>query len=310
MKIEITKPEANEKASWIVSHLHNKQRGHLRQVEILKFLTLWKYATIKQLELLTAEKDRNIYKHLNRLEKLELINREKYYTFNIVSITRRGIELIAELTGIKPELLITKENYKKQISFLEHQLMLRTFAIRLFSKDLQIPLPFPIYLKVLYRTFKGKEKIVNKIHRADFILLKKEQENINLIGFEYENRYKKRDQLAKKFKSMKDSLSKFYEGYFILAKDTNTFARIKRMLFEESKKSYEILKLFNATNLSTENPLIIQEIKETNEEIKKVINQLHNAFSSYDNLSEIPILKKKIVLPTQTKKSPSQSIDI
>jgi len=310
MKIEISKPETNEKASWILSHIDNKQRGHLRQVEILKFLTLWKYTTIKQLELLTAEKDRNIYKHLSRLEKLELINREKYYTFNIVSITRRGIELIAELTGIRPELLITKENYKKQISFLEHQLMLRTFAIRLFSKDLQIPLPFPIYLKVLYKTFKGKDNIVNKTHRADFILLKKEQENINLIGFEYENRYKKKDQLAKKFKSMKDSLSKFYEGYFILAKDTNTFARIKRTLFEESKKSYELLKLFNATNLSTENPLVIQELKETNEEFKKVINQLYNAFSNYDNLSEIPILKKKIASPTQTKKSPSQNLDI
>ena len=310
MKIEITKPETNEKASWILSQTDNRQKGHLRQVEILKFLTLWKYATIKQLELLTAEKDRNIYKHLNKLEKLELINREKYYIFNIVSITKRGIELIAELTGIKPELLITKENYKKQISFLEHQLILRTFAIRLFSKDFQIPLPFPIYLKALYKTFKGKEKTVSKIHKADFVILKQEQGNINLIGLEYENSYKKKDQLAKKFKSMKDSLGKFYEGYFILAKDTNTFTRIKRTLFEESKKSYEILKLFRATNLSIDNPLAIGEMQETNGEVKKVVNQLYNAFSNYDNLSEIPILKKKIALPTQTTKSPSQSVDI
>ena len=97
---------------------------------------------------------------------------------------------------------------------------------------------------------------------------------------------------------MKDSLGKFYEGYFILAKDTNTFARTKRTLFEESKKNYEILKLFNATNLSTENPLTIEELKEASEEVKKIINQLYNAFLSYDNLSEIPILKKKIALPT------------
>jgi len=297
MKIEITKPEENKKALWILSHLHNKQRGHLRQVEILKFLTLWKYATIKQLELLTAEKDRNIYKHLNRLEKLELIKREKYYTFNIVSITRRAIELIAELTNIRPELLITKENYKKQISFLEHQLMIRTFAIRLYNVELQIILPFSIYLKALYRAFKGNEKVVSKTHRADFLILKKEQD-INIIGFEYENSYKKRDQIVKKINSMKASLGKFYEGYFITTKNANIYERTKRTFFEESKKNYEILKLYKATNLSTNDLLTIEEPAQANEEIKKVARQLHQVFTNYDNLSEIPILKKKIASPT------------
>ena len=310
MRIEITKPEENPKALWILSHLHNKQRGHLRQVEILKFLTLWKYATIKQLELLTAEKDRNIYKHLNRLEKLELIKREKYYTFNIVSITRRAIELIAELTNLKPDLLITKENYKKQISFLEHQLMLRTFAIRLYNAEQQIILPFSIYLKALYRAFKGNEKAVSKTHRADFIILKKEPENINIIGFEYENSYKKRDQIVKKINSMKASLGKFYEGYFITTKNANIYERTKRTFFEESKKNYEIVKLYRATNLSTNDLLTIEELRQANKEVKNVAKQLHQAFTNYDKLSEIPILKKKIVLPTQTTKSPSQSLDI
>jgi hypothetical protein len=309
MRIEITKPEENKKALWIVSHKHNKQRGHLRQVEILKFLTLWKYATIKQLELLTAEKDRNIYKHLSKLEKLELIKREKYYTFSIVSITRTGIELIAELTGIKPELLITKENYKKQISFLEHQLMLRGFAIRLYAKNKQIIIPFSVYLKALYRMFKGNEKVVSKIHRADFVILKKEQENINLIGFEYENSYKKRDQLVKKFKSMKENLE-FYEGYFITTKNANIYERTRRTLFEESKKSYEISKLYKATNLSTNDLLTIEKSTQVNEQVKNVAIELYKAFSKYDELSEIPLLKKKIAFPTQTTKSPSESIDI
>lgn len=310
MKIEISKPEENEKALWILSHAHNKQKGHLRQVEILKFLTLWKYATVRQLELLTAEKDRNIYKHLSRLEKLELIKRERYYTFNIVSITKRGIELIAELTDIKPELLITKENYKKQINFLEHQLIVRGFVIRLYAKNRQIIIPFSIYLKALYRAFRGKERIVSKTHKADFVILKQEGRDINIIGFEYENSYKKRDQLIKKFKSMKESLGKFYEGYFITTKNANIYERVKRTLFEESKKSYDISKLLKATNLSTNDLLFINEPFQANEEVKKVINELYRVFTSYDELSEVPILKKKIFLPAQTTKNHSESIDI
>ena len=294
MKIEISKPEENEKALWILSHAHNKQKGHLRQVEILKFLTLWKYATVRQLELLTAEKDRNIYKHLSRLEKLELIKRERYYTFNIVSITKRGIELIAELTNIKPELLITKENYKKQISFLEHQLILRGFAIRLYAKNRQIIIPFSIYLKALYKAFKGKERIVSKTHKADFVILKQEEGNINIIGFEYENSYKKRDQLVKKFKSMRQSLGSFYEGYFITTKNANIYEKVKRTLLEESKKSYDNTKLLKATNLSTDNLIFIDELLQVNEGIKNIANELYKAFTRYDELSEIPILKKKL----------------
>lgn len=277
-------------------------KGHRRQVEILKFLGLFKYSLIEHLEFLTGTKNRNIYKNINKLEKLEYIQKDIHSSYRIVSITEKALELLAIKNNIQIEILKTKEKFKKELSFLEHELEIRKLAIRLISEN-QIVLPISIFLKFLHRNGIDRKQI-NKVHRADLILLKydKEYEDIFIIGVEFENKFKKREQYKRKFQSMDKSLGHFYNGYFIVAKSKVILERIKENLEEYSKKDRNARLFRLATNLSNNNFLDVEQLIEIKEETKEAVNQMYKTFKNYYEIEEIKELKRKLYKKKGKKK--------
>ncbi len=234
----------------LLDNFEYREKGRVRQRLILWFLMQFKYATQKQLGKLINDQHRNIGKILRKLEERQYIKTSKYFSLKIISITPRGLEEIAEELA---EDLASKENYNKQLGFLEHQLYLRSLAISHHSND-QIIINGNIYRKLIYKFVKENygegytKKLFKDYHRADLTLIKNYNDTNIVLGIEFENSLKKRDKVQDKLKSMLKSAEILYQGYFFQS-------RKKYLLKNFTKKAYslrnsnDIIALLTTTNL-------------------------------------------------------------
>jgi len=232
----------------------NRLKGHFRQVEIIKFLAIWKFATQRQLAYLTGENENNVVKHIKRLKEFGYIEVHKYRSYRIIEITKRGLELIEDLTGIEYEFLKTKEKWKKEN--VEHDLIIRAKAIQMISNT-QYPVKTSYYFKKIYKKLcwnieykKQVDRQIRKIHIADFIIIQTDihgNDVKEIIGVEYENTHKKVKDIRKKLKSMRESVG-YYTQYLFIPRNKNIMASLISKIYRISKQEY-IKQLIDITNL-------------------------------------------------------------
>jgi len=261
----------------VLGKFNFRKKGEVRERLILFFLMQFKYATQKQLSILIDDKHRNISKILRKLEEKQYIKTDKYFGIKIIEITHRGLEEIAQKYT---ELFESKEKYKTQLGFFEHQLYLRSFAIHYYS-DRQLVINNNVYMKILYNLLKenyGKEvanRMFKDFHRADLTIIK---DDIS-IGVEFENSIKKKDKVKEKLVSMEKNVEIFHQAYFFVAKKNYILENFTRKAFEVAKGSSELIALLTITNLysiknNEKSNLIPQIVKDL--EVKPLLRELKN----------------------------------
>jgi len=285
---------------------NNRFKGHLRQVEILKFLTIWKFATKKQLAYLTGETPENITKHLNRLEKLGYIKKHKHQGYTIIERTDKTLHVIEELTGIEYEFFKTKERWNKE--YIEHDLMLRNLAIQTMNY-LQYPIKTSLYFRKIYQELKKRfnekyaKKIVRSLHIVDFVILfdfsySDKGDEVMVIGIEYENTRKGLKELRRKIKSMKESID-YYSNYFFFAKNENILKNLPSKMIRASKGIDDNLEVMKISNLLEDGKgnYNFSQLKFSNrlDFIAKI--------SAIDLLEDIEKLHRIVEIPELVKKS-------
>ena len=270
--------------------------GKSRQEIIIDILGLWSYSEIAILEKILGIKHGNIYKVLNILMKKGLIKKEKYHDYSILSLTNYGKKQIINRAGISD----SKSNFKREVSYLSHQLFLQKSALEkfqfYFESGLIVPVKFEMFLKYLYHFcgfIKKRPSLIKKIHKADYILLFRESEDsyIYVIGVEIENSRKSKFQMKKKFESMGKNLGTFFDSYYFEPSEQISMQIIKNSAKKTNSEVLEYTNLFsqdsNELNVwHKDSPYIIanQQLfdqKEYRECIKKVLKELENRYMSY-----------------------------
>lgn len=282
---------------------NNRIKGHIRQVEILKFLSVWKYATTQQLSLLASETEANVMKHVRKLRELGYLQLHRYRVHNIVEITRQGLELIEHYTGVSYDFLKSKEKFKKEL--IEHDLTIRDKAIQ-FIDYIQYPVKTSHFFKKLYATAVNKkyaEKEIRKLHIADFIVIRTDLANKphRVAGIEYEHTNKKLKDVRRKIESMLKSIE-YYSNYIFLYKNKNimnSFVRKYQKLANKIDINYTIWNISNMDFRYEEveenrNRLIIDKYIPIKDWAYETLKELVNDMIKIRKLEHIPELRKRL----------------
>jgi len=188
--------------------MNNRGLAKARYARVLYSLLIWKFLVPEHIASLLNIQLPNAYRYIRRLRDLGLVRSDRVLGYTLVSLTSEGREFTFDLL---PEVdrfrqLYPSYGWKGEAPHnLTHELKLRELCI----KRLQPSISYSVYAKVLAKVY-GKDTI--GLHRADAVLLYKQNGYIYPVAIELELSPKKWTKIKAKLIKIAEAIGDIYSG--------------------------------------------------------------------------------------------------